>query len=105
MTADDEADDYPFYLLVVVPLGHEPVDRARVEDVLEAAIGDLGDVLGGGTSASVVAGATVLTCDIVVAVHDLERALPILLATLRALALPAGTILRHLDDTGLDEPI
>ncbi|MFH5805787.1 hypothetical protein [Alienimonas sp. DA493] len=105
-----ERGQHFFYVLIREPLG--PIDRGeKYEDPLNAALGELGDVVGGGSQLG--EGDAVAFCGLDVVVNDRERGLQKIRQSLRACGAPADTVIEEyvpafaelpLSPRGRDEP-
>lgn len=81
-----------FYVLIPEPLG--PVDRGeRYEDPLSDALGELGDVTGGGSQMG--EGDTIAFCGINVVVNHRERGLKVIRECMRSCGAPPDTIIEE----------
>ena len=91
--AGAESDPNGIHLTITIPASLMPVERGeRFEDPLDDALGDLGQVEGGGSLLHEVEGEKVIvSCDIEVFVKDLGKALPIIRKTLKSRGAPSGT--------------
>jgi hypothetical protein len=78
-------------LTVLFRPGMYPADRHAIEDELEEALGDLGEISGGGTAVDL------SECDIAVEVTDLEAGLRVLREVLRRLEVPESTVILQSD--------
>jgi len=81
-----------FYIKIPESLG--PVDRGeKYEDPLAAALGELGDVTGGGSQLG--EGNTIEYCGIDVVVNDRDRGLKVIRKTMRSCGAPSDTIIEE----------
>ena len=91
--------DPPVYLLVHLPIGMTPEERAhRFEDPLEMALGPHGTITGGGTSLG--EDEQPVSCDIEVEVYDVAHALPLVRRVLVDEHAPDGSLVTRLSKKG-----
>jgi hypothetical protein len=74
-------------LSIVFRPGMYPNERHAIEDELEEALGELGDITGGGTTVDL------SECDISLDVTDIQTALPIIREVLQRLQVPKSTVI------------
>jgi hypothetical protein len=87
-----ELGQHFFYILIPEPLG--PLDRGeKYEDPLIAALGDLGEVTGGGSQMAPEGG--VAFCGVDVIVNQRDRGLEVIRECLRACGAPSDTIIEE----------
>jgi hypothetical protein len=92
--AEDAAErgQHFFYVLIRQPLG--PIDRGwKYEDPLDEALGDLGEVTGGGSQLG--DGDAIEFCGLDVVVNDRERGLKVIRECLRSCGAPADTVIEE----------
>jgi hypothetical protein len=81
-----------FYVLIHEPLG--PIDRgAKYEDPLSDALGELGEVTGGGSQLG--EGDTIAFCGLDVVVNHRERGLTVIRKCLRSCGAPPNTTIEE----------
>jgi len=91
--------DPPVYLLVHLPIGLSPEERAmRFEDPMEMALGPHGTITGGGTSLG--DDEQPVSCDIEVEVYDVAHALPLVRRVLVDEKAPDGSLVTRLSKKG-----
>jgi len=91
--------DPPVYLLVHLPIGLSPEERAmRFEDPLEMALGPHGTITGGGTSLG--DDEQPVSCDIEIEVYDVAHALPLVRRILVDEKAPDGSLVTRLSKKG-----
>ena len=91
--------DPPVYLLVHLPIGMSPEERAmRFEDPLEMALGPHGTITGGGTSLG--DDEQPVSCDIEIEVYDVAHALPLVRRILVDEKAPDGSLVTRLSKKG-----
>jgi len=87
-----ERGQHFFYVLIHEPL--EPMDRAeKYEDPLKDALGELGEVTGGGSQMG--EGDAIAFCGLDVVVNHRERGLTVIRECLRSCGAPANTIIEE----------
>lgn len=87
-----ERGQHFFYVLIHEPLG--PMDRGeKYEDPLKDALGELGDVNGGGSQMG--EGDTIAFCGLDVVVNHRERGLKVIRECLRSCGAPSNTIIEE----------
>jgi hypothetical protein len=87
-----ERGQHFFYVLIHEPLG--PMDRGeKYEDPLSDALGELGEITGGGSQLG--EGDTIAFCGLDVVVNDRERGLKVVRACLRSCGAPSNTIIEE----------
>jgi hypothetical protein len=91
--------DPPVYLLVHLPVGMSPNERAaRFEMPLDMALGQHGTVTGGGTTIG--DNDQPVSCDLEIEVYDVAHALPLVRRVLVDEAAPDGTLVTRLSKKG-----
>jgi hypothetical protein len=91
--------DPPVYLLVHLPVGMSPDERAaRFEMPLDMALGQHGTVTGGGTTIG--DNDEPVSCDLEIEVYDVAHALPLVRRVLVDEAAPDGTLVTRLGKKG-----
>lgn len=91
--------DPPVYLLVHLPVGMSPDERAmRFEMPLDMALGQHGTVTGGGTTIG--ENDQPVSCDLEIEVYDVAHALPLVRRVLVDEAAPDGTLVTRLGKKG-----
>jgi hypothetical protein len=81
-----------FYVLIPGPLG--PVDRGeKYEDPLSEALGELGEVTGGGSQLG--EGDTIAFCGVNAVVNHRERGLKVIRECLRSCGAPSNTVIEE----------
>ena len=89
----------PVFLLIHLPQGFSPIDRAeRFEDPLEMALGPHGVLSGGGTSID--EDGNPMSADIELEIYDMLRALPIIRRVLVEQQAPQGSVVTRLTQGG-----
>ncbi|MEA2711775.1 MAG: hypothetical protein QOF78_4376 [Phycisphaerales bacterium] len=87
-----ERGQHFFYILIREPLG--PIDRAeKYEEPLMAALGELGEVTGGGSQLG--EANTIAFCGLDVVVNHRERGLKVIRECLRSCGAPSDTIIEE----------
>jgi hypothetical protein len=87
-----ERGQHFFYVLIREPLG--PIYRgAKYEDPLADALGDLGEITGGGSQLG--EGDAIEYCGLDVVVNDRDRGLKVIRACLRSCGAPADTVIEE----------
>ena len=87
-----ERGQHFFYVLIPEPLG--PMDRGeKYEDPLSDALGELGEVTGGGSQLG--EGDTIAFCGLDVVVNDRDRGLKVIRECLRSCGAPEDTIIEE----------
>jgi hypothetical protein len=87
-----ERGQHFFYVLINEPLG--PMDRGeKYEDPLKDALGELGEVTGGGSQLG--EGDTIAFCGLDVVVNHRENGLKVIRECLRSCGAPANTIIEE----------
>jgi hypothetical protein len=87
-----ERGQHFFYVLIPEPLG--PMERgARYEDPLMNALGELGEVTGGGSQLG--EGDTIAFCGLDVVVNHRERGLKVIRECLRSCKAPSDTVIEE----------
>ena len=88
------ADRGQFFFYIRIPEALGPVDRgAKYEDPLADALGELGDITGGGSQLG--EGQSIAYCGIDVVVNDRDRGLTVIRQSMRAIGAPAGTVIEE----------
>lgn len=87
-----ERGQHFFYVLIPEPLG--PLDRGeKYEDPLNEALGEVGEITGGGSQLG--EGNTIAFCGLDVLVHDRDFGLKVVRECLRSCGAPANTIIEE----------
>lgn len=81
----------PRSLSIIFRPGMQPFERHAIEDELEIALGDLGEITGGGTAVDL------SECDIGIEVTDYESGLRIIREVLRRLKVPESTVIEEFE--------
>jgi hypothetical protein len=104
--SDSAGGDGDHFFYVKIPGNIQPIERGErfedpLQDALEAA--DLGEVTGGGSQLA--EGGGIEYCGINVVVSDRERGLALIVATMRKLEAPQGTVVQESKPTRQDHPV
>ena len=92
--AEAAADRGQHFFYIRIPEGLGPVARGdKYEDALADALGELGEITGGGSQLG--EGKTVAWCGIDVVVNDRDRGLKVIRQTMRSRGAPAETVIEE----------
>jgi hypothetical protein len=92
--AEAAADRRQHFFYIRIPESIEPLARGdKYEDPLAEALGELGEVTGGGSQLG--EGDTIAYCGLDVVVSDRDRGLAVIRKTLHACHAPAGTVIEE----------